>query len=672
MGPREVATDESLNHLARAVLDGTPVDWLAAASDAPEHVQAVVHQLRVLESLVAVHRQEPGERWGHLEIRQRIGHGAFGAVYRAWDSRLDREVALKLMPARRTPADGAATSIIEEGRLLARVRHPNVLTIYGAELIGDEVGLWMELVPGETLDEQRRRVGRFSAAEVAVIGRELAAAVAAVHAAGLLHRDIKAHNVMRAGDGRVVLMDFGAGRELVERAASDLTGTPLYLAPEVLGGAPATVRSDIYSLGVLLFHLLTGHYPVKGRTIAEVRRAHDAGDRVALRSVRPDVPSPLARAIDRATAPNPSDRYQRAEELGAALASVAARAGPWPWLAAASVVIVAAGLSWSALSDRGRPTPRISRSILPPPAPLHLQRLGEAMELLSTRGLQQLRTAAEICKRIVEEQPLYPQAWAAITTALVGAERLEFGEPQLFPDPWIAKGVEEAMRLDSELADPHVALGTLRAYEGRWDEAEQAFRRALELDPRSSFAATEFVLSVLLPANRLDEAAALLTTARDRFPDSLDVRRVLALVQVDAGHYDDAIANADWVLARAPDFPYAKAWKGRALALSGRAEDALRLYGTDPRAVGYAGYAQAVLGRRDEAEAIARALGMQPERQLLIYGGLRDRVRALDALERLVGQSLWRAATWMPRPEVAFLRDEPRYKEIRRRMGFDR
>jgi eukaryotic-like serine/threonine-protein kinase len=264
---------------------------------------------------------------GSPSTRRADRPGAFGEVYRAWDTRLDREVALKLLPANRPASDRTACTIIHEGRLLARVRHPNVVTIYGAEQISDRIGLWMEFVRGQTLEQilDERKV--VSATEAIDIGLELCRAMSAVHGAGLLHRDIKTHNVMRAEDGRIVLMDFGAGRELDDEASSDLAGTPLYLAPEVLNGQPATIHSDIYSLGVLLYHLVTGSYPVHARTVRDVRRAHGRGERTAVRTARSGVPRTLALVIERAIDRNPARRYQSAEALGTALQALKPRAG---------------------------------------------------------------------------------------------------------------------------------------------------------------------------------------------------------------------------------------------------------------------------------------------------------------------------------------------------------
>src|SRR5262249_33548864 len=151
-------------------------------------------------------------------------------------------------------APALSGQIVSEARLLARVRHENVVTVYGADVVNGQVGLWMELIHGRRLDALVATDGPFVAQDAAKIGVALCGALAAVHQAGLLHRDVKAQNVMREARGRVVLMDFGAGRELMDETAHPV-GTPVYLAPEVLAGQPASIQSDIYSLGVLLFFL---------------------------------------------------------------------------------------------------------------------------------------------------------------------------------------------------------------------------------------------------------------------------------------------------------------------------------------------------------------------------------------------------------------------------------
>jgi len=346
--------------VAGAILDGAPVDWLSAESTADEIERPLIQELKLLATLAKLHRQpsaphaQPLHQWGHLKVLDRIGRGAFGEVFRAWDTRLDREVALKLLPA----TSAGATSIIEEGRLLARVRHPNVVTIYGAERIDGKVGLWMELVKGRTLEQVLDQGKTFDAPDLINIGAELCEAVKAVHGAGLLHRDIKCHNVMLADDGRVVLMDFGTGLELDADASGGVAGTPLYLAPEVLRGGEATVRSDIYSVGITLYHLATGSYPVRGRNLETLRQSHEHGDRTDLRAARPELPPKLARVIDRAIDPRPDQRYQNVQALAADLEKLKPRRSPVPWMAAvgaAAAIVIAILLGSARRNGNGSP-----------------------------------------------------------------------------------------------------------------------------------------------------------------------------------------------------------------------------------------------------------------------------------------------------------------------------
>ena len=344
----------ALDAIADAILDGTPVDWRSVdAEDLPD--KAFVEQLKTLGALRQMRRASvsmPPEpwRWGHLQVFERIGHGAFGDVHRAWDPRLDREVALKLLRSDVFDDDGSGSAVIEEGRLLARVRHPNVVTIYGAEPIDGRIGLWMEFVKGRTLEEELRSGRTFTAAEVTRLGVDLCAAVASVHAAGLVHRDIKAQNIMLDDGGRLVLMDFGAGHEADDSPGKATAGTPLYLAPEVLAGGAATRRSDVYSIGVVLFRLFTGSYPVFGGDLADLRRAHATRDEADARLDRAGIPLRLRRVLGRAIDPDPDRRYAGADIFGAALAALE-RAPTIKRVAygaaAAAALLAALGIGWN-------------------------------------------------------------------------------------------------------------------------------------------------------------------------------------------------------------------------------------------------------------------------------------------------------------------------------------
>lgn len=314
--------DERLLALAGAIGDGAAIDW-AAVEQQPgtPDTTTVLQQLRILDRIAAVHTHgaDGPERteWGSLSRLRVVGRGGYGVVYRAFDADLQRDVALKVLgTGPGAPFD--PDRLVREARLLARVRHPHVVTVYRAERHGDEVGIAMEYVDGETLSSIVRCFGPYSAREATVIGLDVCRALAAVHGAGLLHGDVKAHNVMREEGGRIVLMDFGAGRDLQPDGGvvNDQVGTPVYLAPEVFAGLPRSRASDIYSLGVLLFYLAAGSYPVEGDSGTQIRRQHAAAaGRRRLRDVRPDLPEAFIRVVERATAPDPAQRYQSAGEL---------------------------------------------------------------------------------------------------------------------------------------------------------------------------------------------------------------------------------------------------------------------------------------------------------------------------------------------------------------------
>jgi TolB-like protein len=352
------AEESGLLAVATSIADGSDVNWGEVESSAhDERQRSLIRQLRIVSNLAELHRsqmpasgpfagtvqpselaQPPGPHasppvigradgkdtaiWGHLRLIEKLGAGAFGEVHRAWDSRLEREVALKILRASDERFESLSERVLREGRLLARVRHPNVLTVFDAEQRDGRIGICMELIKGQTLDQALGKHGPFSAREALFIGLDLCRALAAVHAAGLVHRDVKAQNVMREEGGRIVLMDFSSGQEQREAGATilpSMAGTPLYLAPEILAGKDATVQSDIYSVGVLLYHLVTGSYPIRVKTMEELWKAHKQGQIKRLRDARPDLPDRFVQAVERALAPTPEARYESAGEMEAAL-----------------------------------------------------------------------------------------------------------------------------------------------------------------------------------------------------------------------------------------------------------------------------------------------------------------------------------------------------------------
>jgi hypothetical protein len=336
--------DSRLDALAGSVSDDRPVDWNAESAAGVDGAE--VRALRDLAAIADFNRrlqressspeggppsaapgQEP-ERWGHLLLLESLGAGRHGEVWRCWDQRLHREVALKwLRPA---AADGSGPDervLTDEARALARIHDPGVVAVYGIDQHEGRLGMWMELLRGESLADSIERRGRLPAGEVAVIGCDLARALAAVHAAGLVHRDVKPANVMLESSGRTVLTDFGLGvrRAFPESPLARLSGTPLFMSPERLAGGSSTPASDLYALGATLWCALTGRPPFDAPTLEALRSEVARGPARSLAAECPSAPRALTTAIERALSTDPAKRFASAADMSQALDDAAAR-----------------------------------------------------------------------------------------------------------------------------------------------------------------------------------------------------------------------------------------------------------------------------------------------------------------------------------------------------------
>jgi len=255
---------------------------------------------------------------GRYAVTARIAHGGMATVYLALDTRLDREVAVKVMHAELARDDDFVRRFIGEAKSVARLSHQNVVAVFDQGADGPFLYLAMEYVPGRTLKEVLRERGRFSPAAALEIMTGVLDGLAAAHASGIVHRDVKPENVLLTADGRVKVADFGLARAQAAAAhtrAGLLIGTVAYLPPEQVTGEPTGPRSDVYSAGVMLFELLTGRQPFTGDNPLAIAYQHVNQDVPAPSSVVPGIPMPVDQLVLAATSRDPALRAADAGEF---------------------------------------------------------------------------------------------------------------------------------------------------------------------------------------------------------------------------------------------------------------------------------------------------------------------------------------------------------------------
>ncbi|MBI4869189.1 MAG: protein kinase [Candidatus Wallbacteria bacterium] len=273
-----------------------------------------------------------GDTFKSYRIVELVGSGGSGAVYRARQDGLDREVALKVVKVGGPSAEKDRARFTREARSLARIRHAHVIPLYDFGDDGDCLYYSMEFAPGSSLD---RRVGegkRLGVSEAVAITSQVLGALEAVHAVGVLHRDIKPANVLVRPDGTALLSDFGLARESdatrMTRAGS-LIGTLPYLPPELFGEAESDERSDLYQVAVLLYELLAGTAPYSGAEVLGMMKGTPVDADAAIARLQGSVPDALLGTVRKAMDPDPARRFGSAAELRAALGEVAGtRAAP--------------------------------------------------------------------------------------------------------------------------------------------------------------------------------------------------------------------------------------------------------------------------------------------------------------------------------------------------------
>jgi tetratricopeptide (TPR) repeat protein len=269
-----------------------------------------------------------GRQLGPYRLLREIGSGGMGTVYEAEDARLGRRVAVKVLPAGYSRDPKAKERFLREARAASTVDHPNLCTVHDVGESDDRIYIVLSLYEGETLRERLRR-GPLPPAEARDVALQVARGLARAHEAGITHRDLKPANVMLTRRGEVKILDFGIARLEGDEASLTRTGalwgTPAYMSPEQARGEPVDRRTDVWSLGVLLYEMTAGRRPFGGETVPAVLSAILVAEPEPLDRVCPGVPPDLARVVARALAKDPAERYASAAELLTDL-----EAGPQP------------------------------------------------------------------------------------------------------------------------------------------------------------------------------------------------------------------------------------------------------------------------------------------------------------------------------------------------------
>jgi len=650
-----------------------------------------------------------GRTVAHYRILDKIGAGGMGVVYRARDTQLERSVALKVVGEQSQVGGNARARLLREARTASALNHPNICTIYEAGVADGETYIAMELVEGQPLSAMISGDGL--PVEMSIrYGAQIADALAHAHEHGVVHRDLKSANVIITPAGRPKVLDFGLAKRVIEgseeatRSEESLTeagavlGTLSYMAPEVLRGDPADARSDLWALGVMLYHAVTGTLPFRGPTAFQISSAI-LRDSAAPLPVH--VPPGLAAIIQRLLAKQPGERYQRAGEVRAALEAIqpgVAVSGPAPvagvsrrrWIWAAGAVAVATGLVWVGLQRWSKPPAPASERRLSdgnrPSTNTEANEYYERAMLFAGAGARHDRPQMQ---RMLERALALDARFAAARAQYAFTHMLLILQGDSNDPSWLYKAQEEArqaLKDDPGCGLAHSALAGTYLIQGRKELVPGEVEKALKANAEDPAVHTWLPMYHWYNGD-YGQAIRELKQISARWPMFWPARLNLGEFLREQGDTAGAIREHERILEQDPHSSAPLAFLARTYMDLGdlrKARQALERIRAEDRQNYRIRLCWALLlaleGKRTEAlremdrdvQAYAENHSVVPLQVAEFYAVMGDTVKALEWLDRAVRMGDDRE-DWLRRdPLLAGIRDQPRFQQMLASVAYRR
>jgi serine/threonine protein kinase/Flp pilus assembly protein TadD len=537
-----------------------------------------------------------GRRLSHYDVLADLGAGGMGVVYRAHDTRLDRDVAIKVLPTDRPLSETARRRFQREAMAASALNHPNIITIYEVNSEDKVDFIVMEYVRGATLSSvlKKRRLELREAIRYCI---QIADALTKAHAAGIIHRDLKPGNIMVTEDELIKVLDFGlakfdptlatADNEITDAERTNqftltqpgaVTGTVAYMSPEQARGDRVDARSDIFSFGIVMFEMFSGHLPFMGpNSMALLHNLHFSPPR-DLTQLRADVPKPLVSLISRMLEKKTENRTQTMAEVAAELRRGATGLvdGPLTWHPSEATIDMTRppGSAWGRFSKRSiwmagsflvllllagiagwrwHRKPKSAQQAGAQESPVEgnaydlYRRAREDLDHSDRDG--NVDTAIKLLDRAVELDPQSAASYAALGEAY---ESKNIFNPDQQWTKLASEYANKAVGLDNYLAAGHVSLGLVKMSAGDSAEAEKQFRTAADLDPKS--AAPHRDLGLLYnKTGKADQSTEELKRAVQLDPNDWKTYMAMGLDSFQAGRFQEAASAWEMALKLEPD-----------------------------------------------------------------------------------------------------------------------